>query len=82
VEKKDHSDGIQNFAHSEARNGTEFRGKNSFPEQPKNDLSVPQKSSFLAIFFLICGCRVLLSGTLLPGGLFPARITQNSKVQK
>ncbi len=52
---------------------------NAFRNSKKNYLSVPQKSSFLAIIFLICGCRVLLSGALLSGGLFPARITQKYK---
>jgi hypothetical protein len=50
---------------SSERNGTEFRGKIVFRNSQKNDLSVPQKSS--------------LSGTLLQGGLFPARITQKYK---
>ncbi len=49
---------------SSKRNGTEFRGKISFPEQTKVVISGPM--------FKICGCRVLLGGTLLPGGLFPA----------
>jgi hypothetical protein len=60
---------------SSERNGREFRGKICFRNSQNNFTEwfvSTSKVVFSGPIFEICGCRVLLWGTLLPGGLFPA----------
>ncbi len=71
-------------AHSEARNRTEWNYAEKLVfRNSQNSLTkwfvCTSKVIFSGPIFEICGCRVLLWGTLLLGGIFPARITQKNK---
>jgi hypothetical protein len=81
--KSAHFDGIPNSVEEPIpKLETERNGipqKIVFRNSQKNYLSVAQKSSFLAVFLKFVASRVLLSGALLPGDLFPARITLKYK---